>query len=102
MSANPIPRTITRKELIAELAERTDLNRQQAGAVVTQTLLILIEGLYRGQPVELRGFGRFEPVATAARMGRNPKTGDAHPIPAGRRVRFHASPSLRNLLGAAP
>lgn len=101
MSTNPT-NPITRKELIAELTERTGLNHQQAGAVVSQMLLILIEGLYRGRSIELRGFGRFEPVAGAARMGRNPKTGAAHPIPAGRRVRFKSSQSLKDLLGTTP
>jgi DNA-binding protein HU-beta len=50
--------------------------------------------LQRGERVELKGFGAFSVVEVAPRSGRNPRTGKAITIPAGRRVRFKPSKSL--------
>jgi len=52
------------------------------------------DALRRGDMVELKGFGSFSVVETAARSGRNPRTGQPIRIPAGRRVRFKPSKTL--------
>lgn len=50
--------------------------------------------LRTGVAAQIKGFGRFEAVDTPARTGRNPKTGEAHAIPAGKRVKFKPSKQL--------
>jgi DNA-binding protein HU-beta len=50
--------------------------------------------LRRGESVTIREFGIFSVVETPARMGRNPGTGEAIQIKAGRKVKFKASKSL--------
>lgn len=50
--------------------------------------------LRRGESVTIREFGTFSVVETPARMGRNPGTGEAVEIKAGRKVKFKASPKL--------
>ena len=45
--------------------------------------------------VQIIGFGTFEVKNRAARMGRNPKTGEAMQIAASKSVGFKASPALK-------
>lgn len=99
MSKKPV---ITRKELAAELAAKMGLSASHAADILNRTINIIIGRLYQGQTVELRGFGRLEVLATSARPGRNPRTGEPHLIAAGRRVRFYPSRKLNKVLGAAP
>jgi len=54
----------------------------------------IAEALKRGEKVELKGFGAFSVTETAARTGRDPRTGKPLQIAAGRRVRFKPSKSL--------
>ncbi|MDG4595514.1 MAG: HU family DNA-binding protein [Candidatus Contendobacter sp.] len=68
-----------------------------ARAAVHHVAEAMAAALRAGEPVHLKGLGRFEVVATPARSGRNPKTGEPHLIPAGRRVKFRARRCLRIL-----
>jgi DNA-binding protein HU-beta len=53
-----------------------------------------------GEPkVAITGFGVFEVVARAERMGRNPQTGEPIRIAAGRAVRFKPGKNLREAVG---
>lgn len=58
-------------------------------------LAVLREALAQGEGVSLPGLGSFSVVAHAARMGRNPRTGESIAIPARRRVHFKLSTGLR-------
>ena len=58
-------------------------------------LAVLREALAQGEVVSLPGLGSFSVVAHAARMGRNPRTGESIAIPARRRVHFKLSRGLR-------
>ncbi len=54
--------------------------------------------LSEGEDVSLPGIGKFTVKETAARKGRNPATGEAIEIPAGRKVVFKPSKSLKDAL----
>jgi DNA-binding protein HU-beta len=61
------------------------------------------EALQAGEEVRIHGFGSFKTAQRAARMGRNPRTGEAVKVPARRVVRFAPSTSLSaSLKGAKP
>ena len=51
--------------------------------------------LRRGESVALIGFGTFSTGKRAARVGRNPRTGEALKIPATKTVRFRAGAGLK-------
>lgn len=59
---------------------------------------IVREALAQGQKIPLPGLGSFSVTLHAARMGRNPRTGESIAIPARRRVHFKAAKGLRQLL----
>ncbi|WP_244150298.1 HU family DNA-binding protein [Desulfomicrobium norvegicum] len=59
---------------------------------------VIREALTLDQGISLPGLGSFSVTLHAARMGRNPRTGESIAIPARRRVHFKAAKGLRQLL----
>ena len=88
-------------EIVIRIAGETDLTQVQAEKAVNAILQEIKDGLQRGEPVTLRRFGSFEVRAKRARMGRNPKTGEAAGIPARRVVRFKSAEHFRESVNDA-
>jgi nucleoid DNA-binding protein len=61
-------------------------------------LAVIREALAHGQKISLPGLGSFSVMLHAARMGRNPRTGETIAIPARRRIHFKTCKGLRELL----
>ena len=69
---------MTKSELILRLAERNPhLLQRDAERIVATIIEEITAALARGDRVELRGFGAFSVKQRAARIGRNPRTGEA-------------------------
>ena len=69
---------MTKSELIAKLAaQNPDLYHRDVESLVNTVLDTIIEALEDGNRVELRGFGAFSMREHGARVGRNPRTGEA-------------------------
>ncbi len=69
---------MTRSELIAELAEaNAHLEGRDVELIVSTIFGEISAALARGERVELRGFGAFTVKRRDARVGRNPRTGEA-------------------------
>lgn len=67
-----------RSELIQKIAdENPHLTQRHVERIVSTVFEEIIEALSRGDRVELRGFGAFSVKARDARVGRNPRTGEA-------------------------
>lgn len=71
------------------------LSTQDIATVVQATMDSIEVALAEGRKVRLQGFGTFEVKPTKARTGRNPKTGEALELPAGKRVAFKAGKGLK-------
>lgn len=69
-------------ELVDAVANKAEVTKKQADAVITATVEAIMDAVSSGQKVTLVGFGSFEPRERKAREGRNPKTGDKMEIPA--------------------
>lgn len=76
----------------AELGEGT--TTKSAAAALNATLTAITKAVAT-EKVQLVGFGTFETKKRPARMGRNPRTGEAVQIPASSAVTFKASASLK-------
>ena len=72
---------MNKADLIDQVAERTGLTKVSVAAMVEATMECVMEAVATGDAVTLSGFGTFEPRARKARTGRNPRTGEAVPIP---------------------
>lgn len=91
---------VTRAELAFELYRRDYGSKAQSRDITDVVINAIADCLRLGKTVHLKGVGRFEVVPTAERLGRNPKTGEPHVIPAGRRIKFHPSKTLQRQLNA--
>jgi DNA-binding protein HU-beta len=95
---------MNRRDLIAALAERTDTDKRTADAALQAFVDTVTETVASGEPVVISGFAKFARVDRAARMGRNPQTGEAIRIKASRRARITALKGFKDavLAGKAP
>lgn len=72
--------------------------KKQAQQAVEAVFAAITKSLARGEEVTVTGFGTFSTRKSAARSGRNPKTGESLTIPASVRVKFKAGKSLKELV----
>ena len=80
--------TITKKELIDQISERTHNKRVVVKKVIQAFLDNIIEELGNGNRLEFRDFGVFESKHRAARVAQNPKTLERVEVPSKRTVKF--------------
>ncbi len=95
------PRTVTKKELVDRIADRTNAKHVLVKKVVQNFLDEVIEELAKGNRLEFRDFGVFESKQRAARIAQNPKTLERVQVPAKRTVRFKAGRLMKQKLQAA-
>ena len=87
---------MNKTELVAAIAEKTDLTKKDAELALTAVVESITEALVKGDKVQLIGFGSFEVKNRAARVGRNPKTKEAIEIPATKVPVFKAGKLLKD------
>ena len=87
---------MNKTELIAEVAEKAELSKEDAEAAVSAAIDVITEALRKGDKVQLVGFGSFEVKSRADRMGRNPQTKEPIPIPASKAPVFKAGKALKD------
>jgi DNA-binding protein HU-beta len=89
---------MTKADLIESLATKLDLQKTTAERAVN-TVFDDIEGaLQKGDKVNISGFGTFAVSSRKARIGRNPKSGEAIDIPASKSAKFKAGKGLKDKL----
>lgn len=89
------PSTITVKHLAAEIADGQDMSKKQAEAILTDVVNRIARHLKKGDRIRIVGLGILQVRRRAARMGRNPATGEPIPIKASKKVAFRASKELQ-------
>ena len=92
---------MTRPELIRELAEECELPRKQMAEIIEMLLETITKVLKTGDKVALTPFGQFRVRDRAARIARNPQTGEPVKVPAKRVLRFTAGRALKEAVGTA-
>ena len=73
---------MNKTELVAAMAEQTQLSKKDAEAALKAFIDVVSEEMKKGEKVQLVGFGTFEVSERAAREGRNPATGESMVIKA--------------------
>jgi DNA-binding protein HU-beta len=90
--------TVTLKHLAAALAETHDLSKKQAEAVLGDLVALTAKHLKKGDKIRLTGLGILQVRKRAARMGRNPATGEAIKIKASKKIAFRAAKELKEAM----
>ncbi len=87
---------MNKAELIDKVAEAADISKATAARAVDALTDSIAKELKKGQAVTLVGFGTFTVRKRAARMGRNPRTGEAIKIKASKSPGFKAGKALKD------
>ena len=87
--------TVTLKQIAADLAEKHEITKKQAEAMLNDMVAVTTRHLKKGDRIRLTGLGILQVRKRAARMGRNPATGEAIKIKASKKIAFRASKELK-------
>ena len=88
-------------ELVKCIANETKLTKVDAKKALKAILTAISSSLQKGEEVKLIGFGTFSVQQSAAREGRNPKTGEKIKIKARKRPVFRAGKELKESVNKA-
>jgi integration host factor subunit beta len=88
-------KTVTKKELVNRIADRTGVTKVVAKEIIQSFLNSIIEELAEGNRLEFREFGVFESRDRAARRAQNPRTLERVEVPAKRIVKFQVGRLMR-------
>ncbi len=89
---------MNKKELVAKIAEDTNVTKKEAELSLEATLKIIKEEIKNGNKVSLLGFGNFEPKTNAARPGINPATKERIQIKESKSVKFKVGKAFKDSL----
>ena len=88
---------MTKAELIAAVAEKTELSKKDSEKAVVCMIETIMGVVSAGEKVTFTGFGSFEAVTRAERNGVNPSTGEKIVIPAKKIPKFKAGKYFKEL-----
>ena len=87
--------TIPLSKLASEMAEKHEMSRKAVTALMTDLVDITTKHLKKGNKVRITGLGILQVRKRAARMGRNPATGEPIKIKASKKVSFRVAKELK-------
>jgi DNA-binding protein HU-beta len=93
--ATKASRPVTLKHLAAALAEEHQMTKKAGEALLNGLVEMITKHLKKGERIRLAGLGILQVRKRAARMGRNPATGEAIKIKASKKVAFRAAKELK-------
>lgn len=96
---------MNRRELIRAVAAHTGQDVKLVESVIAGATDVITAVVAKGEPVTVQGFAKFAKVERAARMGRNPRTGEQIRIKASKRVRVSPMKAFKDTVmapGQAP
>lgn len=94
----PSGHVVTLKHLAAALAVEHEMSKKQAEAVLDDLVARVTKHLRKGERVRIVGLGILQVRKRAARMGRNPSTGEIIQIKASKKVAFRAAKDLKEAI----
>ena len=93
-------KTLTRMDLADAVHSQVGLSRNESADLVESVLGHVSDALVAGQSVKISSFGTFSVREKAARVGRNPKTGEKVPIHPRRVLTFRPSHLMKDRVAA--
>jgi DNA-binding protein HU-beta len=89
------PDTVTLRHLADALSEAHELPKKQANAMLGDMVEMMTKHLKKGNRIRMAGLGILQVRKRAARIGRNPATGEQIKIKASKKVAFRAAKELK-------
>ncbi|MFC5486645.1 HU family DNA-binding protein [Microvirga aerilata] len=94
-SAGGAASVLTLRNIAERLSETHELPKRQANEMLTQVVEMIAKSLKKGEKIRLTGLGILQVRKRAARMGRNPQTGEPVKIKASKKIAFRAAKDLK-------
>ena len=94
-AAKKTPSVLTLKHLAADLAAQHDVPKKQMEGVLGDFVALIGKNLKKGAKMRISGLGILQVRHRAARMGRNPATGEAIKIKASKKIAFRPAKDLK-------
>lgn len=94
-SATTASAVLTLRHIAERLSELHELPKRQANEMLTQFVEMITKSLKKGEKIRLTGLGILQVRKRAARMGRNPQTGEPVKIKASKKIAFRAAKDLK-------
>jgi DNA-binding protein HU-beta len=92
------PTTVTLKHMAAALAETHEMAKKQSETILGDFVDLVTKHLKKGDRLRINGLGILQVRKRAARMGRNPATGETIKIKASKKVAFRAAKDLKEAI----
>ena len=92
------PTTITLKHLAAAMADEQELSKKQAETILNDVVSRITKHLKKGERIRIVGLGILQVRKRAARVGRNPATGEPIQIKAKKKVAFRPAKELADAI----
>jgi DNA-binding protein HU-beta len=86
---------LTLRHIAEQLSEAHELPKRQANEMLTQVVEMIAKSLKKGDKIRLSGLGILQVRKRAARMGRNPQTGEPIKIKASKKIAFRPAKELK-------
>ena len=87
--------TVALTKIAADLAEKHDMSKKAAGALLADFVELTVQNLKDGHKVRITGLGIFQVKKRPARLGRNPLTGEQIKIKASKKLAFRAAKEVK-------
>jgi DNA-binding protein HU-beta len=94
-SATTASAVLTLRHIAERLSELHELPKRQANEMLTHLVEMITKSLKKGEKIRLTGLGILQVRKRAARMGRNPQTGEPVKIKASKKIAFRAAKDLK-------
>ncbi|MFP4502335.1 MAG: HU family DNA-binding protein [Candidatus Hydrogenedentota bacterium] len=89
---------MTKRELVIRVASKLGMTQSDVAQIIEGAFDTISQSLSEGARWELRDFGIFEIKVRAARIGRNPRTGEQVPVPERRVVTFRPGKKMKEVV----
>jgi DNA-binding protein HU-beta len=86
---------LTLRHLAERLSEAHELPKRQANEMLVQVIEMIARSLKKGDKIRLSGLGILQVRKRAARIGRNPQTGEPIKIKASKKIAFRPAKELK-------
>jgi DNA-binding protein HU-beta len=87
---------MTGNELIEAVAAQQGATKAEVKRIIDATLSLIADAAAKGEEVSIAGFGKFKVKQSAARDGKNPRTGEPMVIAASKKVGFQPAKALKD------
>ena len=87
--------TVSLRNLATQLAEKHEMTNKLGNILLNDLVALISKHLKKGLRIRLNGLGVLQVRKRAARMGRNPATGEAIKIKASKKVAFRVAKELK-------